>query len=458
MEKSKVFYMKQHEVFKEVSREILAPAINGFAIWVLREASRKGIQRLYFLARDGYLICRCAEIYVEKFQLPIECRYLFCSRFSLRLPMYHRDMKTALEYICRGGTEVTLDKILDRSGIGEREKRITLELLEMAGREGMPLSYPELKRIRLKLENCPFFLKAVESYSKKRLPSLLGYLEQEGMTEELPMALVDSGWTGSMQKEICRALEILGKRSRLAGYYWGLYELPERMESKDYHCYYFSPETGLRKKVYFSNSLFECIFSAPHGMTTGYEKSRGRWNPVYAKADDKRKNFLEGLESILIEYGKKQASTMENMKDFQVERNRKKTEKALRRFMGSPDLQEAQVFGKQLFSDDIFDAEDQTAARKMTEKELKANHVWHKIWKMSSMGAGYVQESPWYEGSARLYGKKAGYHIFMYHLYKYLLYLKKELDYMYKKRKTVFAKKKSLNLPDRKSSKISFGK
>ena len=68
---------------------------------------------------------------MERFHLPIECRYLCCSRYSLRLPMYHRDMGAALDYICRGGTEVTLDRILDRSGIKEEEKRITLEQLGM---------------------------------------------------------------------------------------------------------------------------------------------------------------------------------------------------------------------------------------------------------------------------------------------------------------------------------------
>ena len=44
----------------------------------------------------------------------------------------------------------------------------------------------------------------------------------------------------------------------------------------------------------------------------------------------------------------------------------------------------------------------------MTEAELKGNHVWNKVGKMSGLSSGYVKESPWYEGSAVLYGKKAG--------------------------------------------------
>ena len=436
--------MKKEDVFNKTSKEILAPALNDFVLWILRKAQRNGIRRLYFLARDGYLMYRCAGIYVERFHLPIECRYLCCSRYSLRLPMYHRDMGAALDYICRGGTEVTLDRILDRSGIKEEEKRITLEQLGMTGQRKKPISYPHLKRIRQKLEECPFFLKVVETNSREKLPSLLGYLEQEGLTEEGPIALVDSGWTGSMQKEICQALGILGKKERLTGYYWGLYELPKGVRREDYHCYYFSPEAGLRKKVYFSNSLFESIFSAPYGMTIGYEKVQGQWRPVYARADEERKRFLEELEKILLEYTRNQAASMKHIEDSHLIRDRQETEKSLSRFMGKPEFQEAQIFGNQPFSDDIFDTEGQTAAGRMTEEELKANHVWNKVGKMSGFSSGYVKESPWYEGSAVLYGKRPGYHIFMYHLYKYLLYLKKETDFKYREKKKLFHPKRNL--------------
>ena len=438
--------MKKEDVFNKTSKEILAPALNDFVLWILDKAQHNGIRRLYFLARDGYLMYRCAGIYVERFHLPIECRYLCCSRYSLRLPMYHRDMGAALDYICRGGTEVTLDRILDRSGIKEEEKRITLEQLGMTGQRKKPISYPHLKRIRQKLEECPFFLKVVETNSREKLPSLLGYLEQEGLTEEVPIALVDSGWTGSMQKEICQALGILGKKGRLTGYYWGLYELPKGVRREDYHCYYFSPEAGLRKKVYFSNSLFESIFSAPYGMTTGYEKVQGQWRPVYARADEERKRFLEELEKILLEYTRNQAASMKHIEDSHLIRDRQETEKSLSRFMGKPEFQEAQIFGNQPFSDDIFDTGDQTetAAGRMTEEELKANHVWNKVGKMSGFSSGYVKESPWYEGSAVLYGKRPGYHIFMYHLYKYLLYLKKETDFKYREKKKLFHPKRNL--------------
>src|SRR5699024_4916603 len=128
--------------------------------------------------------------------------------------------------------------------------------------------------------------------------------------------------------------------------------------------YYFSPEKGLRKKVHFSNSLFESIFSAPHGMTTGYEKKNGRWEPVCGPGNEKKKRFLEELESILLEYAEKQAERIEDIEKLPLEKNRREISRQLRRIMGKPSFQEAEAFGNLPFSDDVFDTEGQMTAEK----------------------------------------------------------------------------------------------
>ena len=66
-------------------------------------------------------------------------------------------------------------------------------------------------------------------------------------------------------------------------------------------------------------------------------------------------------------------------------------------------------------------------AEKLTEEELKANHAWNKIRRMSGFSRGYVKESPWYEGSAVLYGKSPGRDLLMYRIYKYPAVFKKKI-------------------------------
>ncbi len=84
-----------------------APVIVQFAGWVLDEAAGTGKKRLYFLGRDGYQPYLAACRLAEHRQLKIECRYLHVSRYCLRVPAYHLDMKRGLKQICAGGIDVT---------------------------------------------------------------------------------------------------------------------------------------------------------------------------------------------------------------------------------------------------------------------------------------------------------------------------------------------------------------
>ena len=122
------------------------------------------------------------------------------------------------------------------------------------------------------------------------------------MLEEKKAALVDSGWVGSMQKILNRTLRKMGRKEALEGYYWGIYELPEGVDPVKYHCYYFSPKKGLRAKVYFSNCLFESIFSAPHGMTLGYRKREAHYEPYFSECSRPRRMFMEETEQYLVRY------------------------------------------------------------------------------------------------------------------------------------------------------------
>ena len=161
---------------KKTVKNVLGPAINSFIIWVLQESRKNGVQRLYFLARDGYLMYQCARIYCEKQKLPIECRYLSCSRYSVRIPLFHMDMEEALEYVCRGGIDVTLDKILERAGLTCQEKEHTLALLSGSEKRRQVLPYAELPKIKESLRNRRYFMDCMYQHSTETYPVFKEYL------------------------------------------------------------------------------------------------------------------------------------------------------------------------------------------------------------------------------------------------------------------------------------------
>ena len=54
--------------------------------WLLKESVQKGFQRLFFIARDGYVLKEIADIIIRRQGLEIETYYLYGSRKAWRLP------------------------------------------------------------------------------------------------------------------------------------------------------------------------------------------------------------------------------------------------------------------------------------------------------------------------------------------------------------------------------------
>lgn len=410
---------------------IFGPVLDGFIIWVLKDALKKGKKRLYFLARDGYFMYRAAGVYVEKFSLPIECRYLSCSRYSLRLPSFHLDPEGAMEYICRDSIDVNLTRIMNRAGLNKEEQKSVLQEIGESGKETDPIPYVKLEKIREKLEQSSVFKEALLRHSKEAFPALQGYLRQNGLLDGTEDALVDSGWVGSMQKTLNELLWHMGRKNRLEGYYWGLYELPQGVRREDYNCYYFSPEGQLQEKVYFNNNLFETVFSAPHGMTIGYKEREGKYDPLYAPVSHKRICQMRTLESALLQYVERTAERRQDIESADCGSEKEQIRRLLKKFMGNLSPEEAEIYGEMYFCDDVLEYAGRPLAEVMSEDELRANHVVNKILVMTGFRRGEIKESAWYEGSAVRSSPDPAWHLFQYRIYKYLLYIRQM--YMWRK-------------------------
>lgn len=401
---------------------VLGPALGGFTHWLLSEAVKQGKKRLYFLARDGYFFYKAALLFREKLNLPLDCRYLSCSRFSLRLPLYHLDHSAAMEYICRGGMDVTPEKILLRAGLSRQEACQLLGKLNLPFGNTQTVPYARLGDIRASLEHNEEFLSLMDRRSRESLPELLGYLKQEGLAENTEAAVVDSGWVGSMQKTLNTALELLGDHNPLEGFYWGLYELPRDVDPDQYHCYYFSPLGSLRKKVFFNNCLFETIFTAPHGMTLSYRKEGDHYQPVYAAVRPERLAFTQSLETQLMRYVSHLAELTPELsggyaRDLAVIR------KLFHAFMGRPSPEEADVFGSLPFSDDVLEGETEPIAPLLTPRQRDAGRLFYRI--PSVFRSGENVPGAWYEGSILRQGGKKQPYLWENRCLNYLRFLRK---------------------------------
>ena len=72
-----------------MGKNVTAPILLPYVQWIVSLCIEKKIKRIYFLARDGYILMKIAEVVCDKLDVKLDLRYLYCSRYSLRLPLYH---------------------------------------------------------------------------------------------------------------------------------------------------------------------------------------------------------------------------------------------------------------------------------------------------------------------------------------------------------------------------------
>ena len=354
----------------------LAPAVGAFSQWVLGRALKDGVRRLYFLSRDGWHFYHMAQRLCRAWGLPVECRYLYGSRYAWRLPLYHTDHRRALSQLCGKVLSPTLEVVLRQAGLSPEERAGVLG--ELAVSENSVLSPGERRALFQKLKACPRFLFLMDRSSRQALPVLAGYLRQEGLLEGVPWALVDSGWMGSTQETLAQALALLGAAQGPRGYDWGLYQAPQLGR---WACYSFSPGRELKRQAGFCPGFFEAALAAPQGMALGYEERRGRFIPRLGPPPQGG-TLSQELEELFADYGEKllQEGAPRNLLG-RAAAELPRVCSLLEQLMTWPTRQEASAFGALPFWDSPLEG---------------------AAGPLASPPGG---KSPWPEGSAALYGK-----------------------------------------------------
>lgn len=337
-----------------ITNHVTAPIMVSYVWWILLEAKQKNISTLYFLARDGYTLCKIAELFCEKFQLNIQCRYLYCSRAALRMPTYHFLGEEAYSLLFMGGSYLTADHVLDRIDCTEeeREKIFAETNFDIAFR-GKIFSWHEHETYCKKLRTSNTYNKIVKEKSESAYTTILGYFQQEGLTQLKHIAIVDSGWTGSMQRSFRQILEYAGHTPKITGFYFGMYAKQKEQQDGTYCTWYFNQRGPIKNTIMFSNNLFETMLTAPHGMTVGYELQQGTYKPIQKAAPQGKR-----LDDILVQQRTILSFTNHVLKkinffEFHSKQHLKLTKKLLTQLMVKPEKAEVLAYQHFLFCDDI---------------------------------------------------------------------------------------------------------
>lgn len=270
---------QEDKIIWDTSVNVAGPLIFSFVSWCLQYAKNNNIYRLYFMARDGQIMYNIAKIIVNRLEMNISIKYIYVSRQALLLPSIEEINEENLEWILAPTTYVTPRIILRRIDIKPEEIKAELK---KHGYDNFDkhIEHKELHKFR-EIFREKRVKKLVFQRVKHNRDALWGYLKQNGLTEPINYALIDIGWSGTLQRSISKILDIKGYNKPVTGLYFGLRRRLKYKNSDILEGFFTTPEkkSSVTKKTYIVPML-ELFTAADHGGTRKYIKKSDYYKPV----------------------------------------------------------------------------------------------------------------------------------------------------------------------------------
>lgn len=189
-------------VLAAVTAGVAGPMLAAFVLWLLRRAEQRGLQRLYFLSREGQILHRLTQILATATGSEIETRYLYVSRQSLNLAAVEQATPEEIAWTLTHSDVNTVRNLLRRVGLSPEDLAPQLRSLgiEAAGWDEVPDE--TVWRRLLKLLSEPPLARAVLERAGEQRVGVEAYLRAEGLYDEAQVGLVDVSGVGSQFRAI----------------------------------------------------------------------------------------------------------------------------------------------------------------------------------------------------------------------------------------------------------------
>ncbi len=278
---------------RDVAAGVAAPMLVSYAAWILRDAERRGVGRVYFLARDGQVLLEIARILGPRLGTGIDCRYLHASRQAWLRNVADLAATDAGHWLWWGvwqgfvPEQSTLQNLKRRLGAPGSDLDAGLAAQGFGPEtHDRPLSAADAERLEGFFATEGFAAALARSRDANRR-LFRDYLAQEGLFDGASSAMVDIGWAGNLHAALAGAQRAEGV-APAHGYYFGYNEkrLAAWREACSRFQYDFEAGNDPAFKPRFKQELVEIyveIFcAADHGTLTGFREEGGRVVPEIA--------------------------------------------------------------------------------------------------------------------------------------------------------------------------------
>ena len=257
---------------------VFGPIIFNFMNWLIKNAERDRCQHLWFLSREGYLLNDIFSMIMAQAGLrnsfPSANYFLSSRRAALFAALESvEDIPLLLEGRYKGTLRDFLTKRLLLANISQIEASLGPNILDK------PVSLPDdHQQISDHLARI-FNLLLDDALSQREL--LRDYCRNLGFEEEKSIAVVDLGYSGTIQYALAKVLQ-----KPVQGYYFVTTSRISRLSSVNAICRAYYGENieprGVMPPIYKYSLLLEAVLTSPDGQLIRFEQEKtGGIHPVF---------------------------------------------------------------------------------------------------------------------------------------------------------------------------------
>lgn len=265
--------------------------------WVLRDAQKRGYEKLYFIARDGHHLKRIADAIIAQRGLNIKTKYIYASRRTWRIPSFVHEVDNDF-WQAHGsfGEILSKDKLLSAMSLTEEQFNTFFPYIDLDAIDFY--NTKEMNSIKEIFKNTKAYCDYLVDLAAKERVLVSGYLKQEIDPNE-KHAFVEyygRGYTQDCYVRLWR--DIVGDDSAEVPYYYYRCICPD-MDGCIRHNF-----TTNDTKPYFIESIFA---NMPYKSVQEYTLEDGVIKPVIVPIPYNEKLFAS-MNAILPEFAKRYAS------------------------------------------------------------------------------------------------------------------------------------------------------
>ena len=282
------------------------PILMPYVEWLLRRSEALGFKRLYFIARDGYILKIMADALIEVLGLNIETYYIHGSRKAWRMPSYlgrEGELQSLIGWSYP--PRITSAEILaDILGLPVEELRGYL--LPEYREKNQFLNPRAVAACALALDKSREFRNLLKGRLTEKRQLVVDYLQQEIDTSDDAFAFVELGGGGFTQVCLSRIMQEFYDGS-IRTFFYKL----DKIYDNDNNCVFYDFFPSKLK----NDLLVEMVCRAPEGQTEGYTRQGDRVVPIkksgekelyikhgYGKYVDGIKAFTDAYRSAVSKY------------------------------------------------------------------------------------------------------------------------------------------------------------